>query len=100
MKDVDDDYKLIPFSEVKAEAMKNPEFAAAYAALKMHKKMVAELKETRKAEALTQEDMARLTGLKKQNISRLENGVVSPTFFTLSRYAAALGGTIEFKKLS
>lgn len=100
MIDDDDDYELISFSVVKAEAMKNPEFVAAYAAHKMHKKMVADLKAMRIAESLTQQDIARRTGLKKQNISRLENGVASPTLTTISRYAVALGGTFEFKKLS
>ncbi|MBF7993810.1 helix-turn-helix transcriptional regulator [Rahnella laticis] len=99
MKDNDDDYELIPFSVVKAEALKNPEIAAAYYALKMHKKMVAELKAARLAESLTQEDIARRTGMKKQNISRFENGAASPTLNTVSRYAVALGGTFEFKKL-
>jgi phage-related protein len=66
----------------------------------LHKKMVADLKAMRIAESLTQDDIARRTGLKKQNISRLENGVASPTLTTISRYAVALGGTFEFKKLS
>ncbi|KQN68400.1 helix-turn-helix domain-containing protein [Rahnella rivi] len=100
MIDDDDDYELIPFSVVKAEAMKNPEFAAAYAAHKMHKKMVADLKAMRIAESLTQEDIAKRTGIKKQNISRFENGAACPTLNTVSRYAVALGGTFEFKKLS
>jgi len=97
--DDDDDYELIPFSVVKAEALRDPEVAAAYAALKLHKQMVAQLKESRLQESLTQEDIARRTGLKKQNISRLESGAVSPTLNTLSRYAVALGGTFEFKKI-
>ncbi|MBU9830108.1 helix-turn-helix transcriptional regulator [Rahnella sp. FC061912-K] len=98
--DDDDDYELIPFSVVKAEAMKNPEFVAAYAAHKMHKKMVADLKAMRIAQSLTQEDIAKRTGIKKQNISRFENGAACPTLNTVSRYAVALGGTFEFKKLS
>ena len=100
MRDEDDGYELIPFSVVKAEALKNPEVAAAYAALKLHKQMVAQLKETRQRESLTQEDIAKRTGMKKQNISRFENGIASPTLTTLSRYAVALGGTFEFKKLN
>lgn len=99
MKDDDDDDELIPFSVVKAEMLQNPEVAAAYAALQVHKKMVAQLKATRLAESLTQEDIAKRTGLKKQNISRFENGTTSPTLNTVSRYAVALGGTFEFKKL-
>ena len=100
MIDDDDDYELIPFSVVKAEAMKNPEFVAAYAAHKMHKKMVADLKAMRIAESMTPEDIAKRTGIKKQNISRFENGAACPTLNTVSRYAVALGGTFEFKKLS
>lgn len=100
MKDDDNDYELIPFCVVKAEAMKDPEFVAAYAAHKMYKKMVADLKAMRIAESLTQEDIAKRSGMKKQNISRFENGIACPTLNTLSRYAVALGGTFEFKKLS
>lgn len=94
-----DDDQLIPFSEVFAEAMKDPDVAAAYEAIQVHKKMVADLKAARLAESLTQEDIAKRSGLKKQNISRFENGIASPTLNTVSRYAVALGGTFEFKKL-
>ncbi|MBU9845118.1 helix-turn-helix domain-containing protein [Rahnella ecdela] len=61
---------------------------------------VADLKAIRIAGSLTQEDIAKRTGMKKQNISRFENGIACPTLNTLSRYAVALGGTFEFKKLS
>lgn len=98
MKDYDEN-KLIPLSAVMEEMMQDPEFAAAYEAIQVHKKMVAELKAARLAESLTQEDIARRTGMKKQNISRFENGAASPTLNTVSRYAVALGGTFEFKKM-
>lgn len=36
-------------------------------------------------------------GAEKQNISRMEKGIISPNLTTLSRYAAALGGTFVFQ---
>ncbi|MFP2466780.1 helix-turn-helix domain-containing protein [Pseudescherichia vulneris] len=57
--------------------------------------MVGQLRQVRKYKKLTQEDIAEMTGLKFQNISRIERGCVIPNLKTLLRYASALGCGFE-----
>ncbi|MDH2926840.1 helix-turn-helix transcriptional regulator [Lonepinella koalarum] len=76
--------------------MQNPAFAAEYKRLEEQEQLMASLKAQREAQNLTQKDIAEKTGMKIQNVSRLERGLVRPTLDTLSRYANALGGRIEF----
>ncbi|EPE4191025.1 helix-turn-helix domain-containing protein [Yersinia enterocolitica] len=92
-----DDFDILPFSEVKANALNHPQVNEAYSDLQIRQAMMTELKAARQRCNLTQEDIARRAGLRKQNISRMEKGIISPNLTTLSRYAAALGGTFVFK---
>lgn len=92
-----DDFDILPFSEVKANALNHPHVNEVYSDLQIRQAMMTELKAARQRCNLTQEDIARRAGLRKQNISRMEKGIISPNLTTLSRYAAALGGTFVFK---
>ncbi|MGE4858343.1 helix-turn-helix domain-containing protein [Yersinia enterocolitica] len=92
-----DDFDILPFSEVKANALNHPQVNEAYSDLQIRQAMMTELKAARQRCNLTQEDIARRAGLRKQNISRMEKGIISPNLTTLSRYAAALGGTFVLK---
>ncbi|QWA11101.1 helix-turn-helix transcriptional regulator [Sodalis ligni] len=92
-----EDFDLVPFAEVKAIALKNPDVQEAYNDIQVRKALAAQLKTARKAMHLTQQYIALKTGIKKQNISRIENGLVSPNFSTLNKYAAALGGSFVFQ---
>ncbi|NDL64771.1 helix-turn-helix domain-containing protein [Acerihabitans arboris] len=78
-------------------ALENPDVKEAYNDIPVRKALAAQLKTVRKAMQLTQQDIALKTGIKKQNISRIENGLGSPNFSTLNRYAAALGGSFVFQ---
>ena len=85
------------FEEFKKEAMADPEFKKEYEALapiwELRKKMI----QLRLKEGKTQEDVAKLMGTQKSNISRLENGekVSFPTLATISKYANALGYKVK-----
>ncbi len=92
-----DDFDVIPFTEVKTTALSQPQVNEDYTDLQIRQSMMTELKAARQRCNLTQEDVAQRAGLKKQNISRMEKGIISPNLSTLSRYAAALGGTFVFK---
>lgn len=91
---------LVPLQQVMDEALKNPQVRAAYDAIEIRRAMLAQLKQARQALNLTQEDIAEKTGMKKQNISRMENGVVSPNLETVARYAQAVGGMFVFHSFS
>ncbi|CNJ72116.1 putative DNA-binding phage-like protein [Yersinia pseudotuberculosis] len=92
-----DDFDIIPFAVVKAAALSHLQVNDAYTDLQIRQAMMTELKAARQQCNLTQEEVALRAGLKKQNISRMEKGIISPNLTTLSRYAAALGGTFVFQ---
>jgi len=92
------------FKDFKKEAMADPEFKKEYETLapvwELRKKLIM----LRLKEGKTQEQVAKLMGTQKSNISRLESGekVSFPTLSTISKYANALGYKInlEFEPLS
>lgn len=57
--------------------------------------IVRQLKEVRKAEGMTQEELAELVGTKKSNISRLESGRYNPSLDFLVKVAGGLGKKIQ-----
>ncbi len=60
--------------------------------------VLRELVEARKKAGLSQSDVARRMDVPASAIPRLESGAHSPTLTTLSRYAAAIGVTLEVRK--
>ena len=87
------------FEDFKEEAMADPEFKKGYEALapvwELRKKLII----LRLKEGKTQEQVAKLMGTQKSNISRLESGekVSFPTLSTISKYANALGYKINLE---
>jgi DNA-binding XRE family transcriptional regulator len=55
------------------------------------------IKQTRQRRNLTQEELGKLIGVQKSQISRLENNVSNVTMDTLLRVFAALKTTIKFQ---
>jgi len=55
------------------------------------------IKQTRQQRNLTQEELGKLIGVQKAQISRLENNVSNVTMDTLLRVFAALKTTIKFQ---
>ncbi|WP_439256687.1 helix-turn-helix domain-containing protein [Lonepinella sp. BR2271] len=94
--DKNENLEFVTLEELRHKLMQDPEFVAEYKRLEEQEQLMASLKAQREAQNLTQKDIAEKTGMKMQNVSRLERGLVHPTLDTLSRYANALGGRIEF----
>ena len=55
------------------------------------------IKESRKERNLTQEDLGKLIGVQKAQISRLENNASNATIETLMRVFSALKATVKFQ---
>ena len=51
--------------------------------------------EIRKAQGITQQDLAARTGIQRNHISRIEQGRYSVGFDTLQLIAEAMGGNVE-----
>lgn len=49
------------------------------------------LKASRKKQGLTQADLAKIIGMARPNISRIESGRFNPSMLTIQRLARALG---------
>lgn len=62
--------------------------------------MAVQVIELRQERGLTQQQLSALTGIAQSEISRIERGVISPTFRTLSRLADALGAEIRLVDVS
>ncbi len=56
---------------------------------------IARLAEIRKAQGMTQERLAEVTGVHRVTIARIETGEVSPKAETLKRLADALGVYVD-----
>ena len=92
------------FENFKKEAMADPKFKKEYEAMAPVWELRKKLIKLRMKEGKTQEQIAKLMGTQKSNISRLESGekVSFPTLSTISKYANALGYKVnlEFEPLS
>ena len=79
--------------DFKEQALKKPEVKSAYDELAPAYAMKRDMIALRKARGFTQEDMAKLLGTRKSNISRLEsvNSGQSPRMATVENYARVLG---------
>ena len=73
--------------EFKAEQMKDPAFAAAYAEVEPETNIIRAIVDTRIAHHLTQRELAEKTGIAQTEISRIENGSRNPSLKILQRLA-------------
>lgn len=85
--------KTVPFEEVKAELLKDPEVRAEYDALEP----AYQIARLRIERGLTQAELAKAVGTRQSGIARLENGKHDPRLSTLRRVAAALGRRLEVR---
>ena len=87
----------IPFEELKAELLADPETKAAYDALAPEFKLAAELIRARVRAGLSQEKLAEKMKTSQSAIARLESGQTLPSTKTLLRFAEATGSKVEVK---
>ncbi len=82
---------LIPFSEIKAELLQNPEVKAAYDALAPEFELAHTVIAARASQGLTQAELAARMNTTQSYIARLESGKVLPSMRTWLKLAAATG---------
>lgn len=82
---------MLTLEEVIAQEMQDPEFRAEWDALEPEFQIIRAIITGRERNALTQEQLAQITGIDQANISRLENGTANPSLRTLKRLAAGMG---------
>lgn len=94
----------MPFTEVNIkkaideEKQSNPGFAKSWDESRTEYKLLAELVQLRKAQKMTQEELATITGNKQQVISRIEKRENSPTLKTFCGLLNTLGYDLQIVK--
>ena len=85
--------------EMVAGWMKDPNFRKDYDALGEEFQYNAELLRARQSAGMTQEEIAKKMGTKREAVSRIESirGKTSPSLKTLKKYAEAVGCKLQIK---
>jgi DNA-binding XRE family transcriptional regulator len=89
--------KAIPFDDIVAEWMKNPEFRKEYEALQPGYQLARQMIGARLKQKMTQASLAKRAGTGQAVISRLEGMNAKPSFSLVQRIANALGTDFTIK---
>jgi ribosome-binding protein aMBF1 (putative translation factor) len=85
------------FEKQMKEYMKNPEFKEAYETEWMLHEFAEQLAFERKKKHITQKGLAKKTGMKQQEVSRIERGDQNAKVGTLLRLASGVGKKLIVK---
>ena len=85
----------VKFDDIKAQLMENEEFEEEYNKLQPRYELISQIIEARKSMKMTQEELAKLAGTRKSNISRLESGSYNPSLDFLIKIARSLGKEVH-----
>ena len=85
------------FRETMNEQLKNPEFKKEWDALEPEYQIIKAMLDTRNEKAMTQKQLADITGIPQADISRLENGNANPSLKTLQRLADGMGMKLKLE---
>lgn len=77
--------------------MKDPEFKKEYDALEPEFEIIQAMIDARKDAGLTQQELAKRTGIAQSDISKLESGNANPSLRTLRRLAAGMGKKLHIQ---
>lgn len=78
------------FRETLAKEMQDPEFQREWEALEPEYQVVRAILTNRKAQGMTQKELAAITGINQADICRLEKGEANPSLTTLKKIAKGL----------
>ena len=87
--------KGIPYAEVKAKALQNPDVMAAYLAEKKEEELQELLSDLRRRAGINSTQVAERMGITQPAVSKLEKNASKASVTTLERYAAACGASIK-----
>ena len=79
-----------PWSELKANLLRDKEVRAEYDALRPKYELIEQIILARTEQGITQAELAKRTGTKQGNISRLESGNYNPSLEFIQRLAQGL----------
>ena len=85
------------FRETLNEQINNPVFKKEWDALEPEYQIIKAMLDTRNEKAMTQKQLADITGIPQADISRLENGNANPSLRTLQRLADGMGMKLKLE---
>ena len=81
--------------ELKAEQMKNPEFARAYEEIQPEMNVIRAIIDARTFRNMTQKELSLRSGIAQTEISRLERGTRNPSIKLLQRLAEGMDMVLQ-----
>lgn len=87
----------VEFEIVKNKLMEDANFREAYDELAPRYEIISQIIEARKSMKMTQEELAKKSGTRKSNISRLESGSYNPSINFLVKIAKSLGKDLHIE---
>ena len=87
----------VKFDDIKAQLMENEEFEDEYKKLQPRYVLILQIIEARKSMGMTQEELAKLAGTTKSNISRFESGSYNPSLDFIIKIAKSLGKEVHIE---
>ncbi len=81
--------------ELKAEQMKNPEFAKAYEEIQPEMDVIRAIIDARTFRNMTQKELSLRSGIAQTEISRLERGTRNPSIKLLQRLAEGMDMVLQ-----
>ncbi len=90
-----DKFQPIPFEDVLARALKDPEVKKGYDALELEFSIIEQVIRKRLAKGLSQKQLAEKIGTKQSAIARLEGGNTNPSVAFLEKVSKALGSKLQ-----
>jgi len=89
--------KLTNYEKFFQEQMKDPERKKEYDALEPEFTLIQAMIDARRETGLTQQELAKRTGITQADISKIENGNANPSLKTLQRLAAGMGRKLKIE---
>ena len=85
------------FEDYKKQQMQDPELVREYEAIQPEMDVIRAIVNARTSQNLTQNELAKRTGINQADISKLENGTRNPSINLLKRLAEGMGINLKIE---
>ena len=85
------------FKDYKKQQMQDPELVREYEAIQPEMDVIRAIVNARTSQNLTQNELAKRTGINQADISKLENGTRNPSVNLLKRLAEGMGMNLKIE---
>ena len=85
------------FEDYKKQQMQDPELVREYEAIQPEMNVIRAIVNARTSQNLTQNELAKRTGINQADISKLENGTRNPSVNLLKRLAEGMGMSLKIE---